>query len=194
MSFITPKKYREIANVLGTAYGDVRDVLHSSGTDDAESFSSGTSYGYAKYVVDTIVDATDDNTDADSIIVHSVVKDPSGSVASDLGSSSTSFANSLIQTSAEKDAASYFSAILQKLNSHVIKRTQRGVVSGSPSPTLTTIRSYYDAYSLTTGSEEMSLHSSNGTSYDASLYFNADFVDLMSQINVDLTSYLYRTA
>jgi hypothetical protein len=164
MSYITPYKYRNIAESIATAYAAVRSSLSTTANTQASS------------IVTSVLDYPDDNVDG---LSHSTTIDPIGSISNDLGTTVFQFGPKFNSTNAIGLAAAFFTPILQSINSHVLRRT------GASATNMVT---YMTTYALTSGSAEMSLFSANGSTVNSSYYFSQDFTELCAQINITIPS------
>jgi len=183
MSYITAKVYYETAEALAVAYAAVRDALYDDGLTDT--------YAKVNDIVDVIVEATDDDSDASTSIVHTETRDPKGSIAKDLGRVYSDLSTKFTLVNAKVLAAAYFSPALKVLNTHVVSKTALPLTGN-----MRTINEYYAAYAqdprVTGGlDDDMSLftHSDGGDVVsDASYYFSDDFVELSSQAGVTIAA------
>jgi hypothetical protein len=163
MSFITPSKYREIANQVGLAYKTVRDSLISGdGTNAAD---------YAENAVKKIVEYPDD-TSTDIA--------PIGSIANDLGAVSFDFNQKFSTTNAKSLASAYFSQIISSLNAHVIRRSAADIYD---------IKAYYAKYKSLGSAAEVCFYTNGiANSINESYYFSEDFEELIKQLNISINT------
>ncbi len=188
MSYITPKLYSQIAETLATSYVNVRNTLYANGG------ASG-AYADALDIVSDVVQATDDNSDETASIVHSLTRDPMGSISSDLGATMKAFGIKFTYAESKKLAAAYFTGILKSLNTHVVARTPL-----PPTGNMRNINEYYAAYDddprASAADDEMSLftwQTGQDTVSDSSYYFSDDFVELSSEAGVTINE-IFTTA
>lgn len=177
MSIVNTTQYKAIADLLGTAYGLLRDAYFQDGAG-----ASNAAYKNVKDAFDTYIAAADDstifgsgaagvgestdptNSNYSAWIASGKQTAPPGSIGSDLNSTWSSLINtSLSLTQAKKKASSALSSALNSLNSHIIKRTYG----------ISTISTYYSTYS---------------SELFVSSYFSADFAELSSELGKTIDS------
>lgn len=156
MSYVTPREYRETAELIAADYASLKAELLSL-------------YPNQTALTKTIVELSDDNSDG---LSHDLTVDPPGSIAADLGKSFSDYGEQFATSEAKKIAAGYFRKAITGLNNHIVRRTSSDV---------TKLSDYIDTYDINT-SYDMSLFSTDGVTAESSYYFSSDFIELATEL------------